>query len=133
MAYTSSEDEEVEDGVHITTMSDGIEQGTRDIAHTLCNDPDDGGRADGIHQRLKGDKDAHAHTYIHQCLKIAVRLQFMKAHDGPHDSTEPDKTTQRPAPIALIAQGNERYRRIRAGDMPVDSSMVPFPQSFFPW
>ena len=132
MADTTSKDEEVENGVHITTVPEGIEQRTGDIAHTLCNDPDDGGRADGIHQRLKGDKDAHAHTYIYYRLKVAMRFQLVETRYRSQDSAEPDKTEQCPAPVALVAQGYERYRRIRACDMPVDSGMIPFPQTLLP-
>lgn len=133
VADAAGEDEEMEDGVHVATATKGVEQRAGDITHTLGDDPDDRRRTHRIDQGLESDEHTHAHAYIYQRLQIAVGLEPMKARDRSHNGAEPYKAEQRPTPITLLAQGDERDGRIGTGDMPVDSRMVPLTQPLLPW
>ena len=57
----------------------------------------------------------------------------MEARERAHDGAEPYKAKQSPAPIALMAPGDERDGRIGTGDMPVDGRMIPLAQPLLPW
>lgn len=48
VADAACQDEEVEDGVHVSLLVDAVEDGTRDIAYTLGDNPNHRGRGDGI-------------------------------------------------------------------------------------
>ena len=132
VADAAGEDKEMEDGVHVATTAKGVEQRAGDIAHTLGDDPDDRRRTHRIDQGLESDEHTHAHTNVYQRLQIAVGLELMEARDRAHDGAEPYKAEQRPAPIALMAQGDERDGRIGTGDMPVDGRMIPLAQPLLP-
>ena len=65
VADAAGENKEMEDSVHVAATTKGIEQRTGDIAHTLCNDPDDRRRTHRIDQWLEGNQHTHAHTDIY--------------------------------------------------------------------
>ena len=56
VAHTAGEDEEMEYAVHIFALVQTVEHGTRDVADTLCDNPDNRGWGYGIYQRLECDK-----------------------------------------------------------------------------
>ena len=63
MADGAGEDEEVEHRVHIFRLIKGIKHGTRDIADTLDNEPDDSRRRYGGDIRLyKGASEKLFHV-----------------------------------------------------------------------
>ena len=61
MTDAACKDEEMEHGVHVFLLIQRIEDGTRDVTDSLGNQPDDGCRRDGVHQRFEG----HEHTQAH--------------------------------------------------------------------
>ena len=56
VADTSCQDEEVEHGMHVFLLVDTVENGSRDVADALGDNPDNRGWGYGIYQRLECDK-----------------------------------------------------------------------------
>ena len=50
VANGSAQNKEMEDGMHVRTLVEGIEQGSGDVADSFADVPTHGMRADGIHQ-----------------------------------------------------------------------------------
>ena len=119
--------------MHVLLVVEGVEKGSRDIANTFGNNPADGCCGDGIDQRFEGHKYGKSHANEAECLDVGVLFQADEADNGSRYGTEPNKDEQAPAPVTLLAQGNERQRRVRASDMPVNGCMVPFTKPFLPF
>ena len=132
MADGAGEDEEVEDGVHVFLLVQRVEDGSRDVAHALGYNPDEGSGGDAVEQGFEGNEHREAHADEAEGLEVGVLLQADEADDGACQCTCPHEEEQRPAPVTLFAQGGECQRRVAAGDVPVDGSMVPFAKSLFP-
>ena len=49
VAHRSPQNKEMEDGMHVWTLVEGIEQSAGDVAHSFADNPTDGMRADGVH------------------------------------------------------------------------------------
>lgn len=60
-------------------------------------------------------------------------FQTDETDNRPRNGTKPDKREEAPPPIALFAEGNQRQRRIRTRNMPIDGCMVPLTQALFPF
>ena len=133
MTDGASENKEVEHGVHILRLVQRIEYGSRDIADALSDDPDESGSWHRVDQRLKGHKHAQTHTYEAERLQVGVLLQPDEADNRASQRTGPHEDKKTPTPVALFAQSHQCQRRIRAGNMPVDSCMVPLAQAFLPF
>lgn len=127
VADGAGEDEEVEDAVHEGTIVERVEEGTRDVADALGNNPCKGGW-DGVDERFQGNKARKAHEDEAGGLEIAVFLEFAKTHDGAHDSTNPHESEESPTPVAYLTQGNEGDGAIRTRNVPIDCCVVPFPE-----
>lgn len=132
VAKAAGEHEEMEDGVHETAFVEAIEDGAGYVADTFGDDPRDGRRAHGVDERAESDDDRQAHSHETDGLHVAVVAEVTEADDGADDGREPYEREEAPAPIALLAQGDECQRRIAAGDVPVDGGVVPAAQTFFP-
>ena len=126
MADAACEDEEMKDTVHVPFLMESVEGGTCDIAHTLGDDPNDGGGGYGVNQRLKGYQHTQAHADKTERLDVGMLLEFDETDDSSCDGTSPDEDKQTPAPIALCSQRHQSQWRIGSCDMPVDGGMVPF-------
>ena len=132
VADASCQDEEVEDGVHVSLLVDAVEDGTRDIAYALGDNPNHRGWGHGVVKRFEGDQYRQAHAHKAKRLQVAVVLQFGETHHGANNGTRPDEDEEAPSPVALVAQGNQSDRRVGTGDVPVDGGMVPLAQSLLP-
>ena len=132
MTDGAGKDEEVEDGVHVLLLIEGIEEGTSDVADAFGDDPGDSGGGDGVEEGLEGDEDAEAHADEAEGLDVGVLLEADEADDGASNSTEPDEAEEAPAPIALLAEGDEGERRVGASDVPVDGGVVPTAEPLLP-
>lgn len=130
MAHRTSQDEEVEDAVHVASAAQAVEESPRDIAHPFGNNPHDGRRMDIVDERTEGDEHRQSHQHEADGLYMAVLLQTDEADDGAHNGTRPHQAEEQPAPRAVLAKGDERHGRVAAGYMPVDGSMIEAPQTF---
>ena len=133
MADRSSQNKEVEHGVHIAAPIEAVKEGTCDVAHALANNPCYGGGAHTRYQRFKGHEHAEAHRHEADGLDLAVPLERDKTFDGARYGCRPYKDEQRPSPVAVVAHGDERDGRVAARYVPVDGGVVPFAQPLFPW
>ena len=133
MADAAGQDEEMEDGVHVFLLVEGIEDGTRDVAYAFGDKPHDGSRRDGVHQRLEGHEHAQTHADETECLQIRVFLQSNETDNRSRDGTSPDKREEAPPPVALLPQGRQRQRGIRTRNVPIDGSMIPLPEPLLPF
>lgn len=132
VAKAAGEHEEMEDGVHESAFVETVEDGTGYVADAFGDNPDDGRRAHGVDERAESDEDRQAHSHETGGLHVAVVFEPAEADDGSGDGREPYEREETPAPIALLAQGDERQRRVAAGDVPVDGGVVPAAQAFLP-
>ena len=132
MADAAGKNEEVEHGMHISLLVDAIEYGTRDIAYALGDDPNHRGRGNRVDERLECHQYRETRAHEAERLQIAVVLELGEAHYCACYGASPDKDKEAPAPIALVAQGDEGNRRVGTGYVPVDGGMVPFAQSLLP-
>ena len=132
MTDAARQHEEVEHRVHVLLLIERIEDGPRDIADALGDNPDDGCRRHGVDQRLEGHEHAQPHPHEAEGLQVGMLLQPDEAHDGARYRTEPDKGEEAPAPVALTAERHQRQRRIGARNVPVDGRMVPLPEPLLP-
>ena len=64
MANGSSQNKEMEHGMHVRTLVEGIEQGSGDVADSFANDPTHGMGTDGIHQWIEGNQYYQSHQTI---------------------------------------------------------------------
>lgn len=110
VADASRQDEEMEDGVHVSLLVDAVEDGTSDVAYALGNDPSHRGRGDGVKQWLEGDQYRQAHAHEAERLQVAVVFQLGKAHHRSCYRTCPDENKKAPPPVALVADGNQGDR-----------------------
>ena len=132
MTHATGEDEEMEHGVHVLLLVQGIEHGTRNVTHALGNEPDDGCCRHGVHQGLESHEYTEAHAHETEGLEVGMLFQMDKADNGSCDGTSPDKDKEAPTPIALFAECHEGEGRVGTGDVPVDGSVVPLTQALFP-
>lgn len=132
VAEAAGEHEEMEDGMHETAFVEAVEDGAGYVADAFSDYPCDGRRTHGVDERAESDEDRQAHSHETDGLHVAVVAEVAEADDGSGDGREPYEREETPAPIALLAQGDERQRRIAAGDVPVDGGVVPAAQAFLP-
>ena len=132
MTDGAGKDEEVEDGVHVLPLVEGIEEGTDDVADAFGDNPSDGGGGDAVDEGFEGDEDAEAHADEAEGLEVGVLLESNEADDGASDGAEPDKGKKAPAPVALLAEGDKGQRRIGASNVPIDGGMVPLAEPLLP-
>ena len=133
VADATSQNEEMEHGMHVFLLVDTVEYGARNVADAFGNNPPDCGGGYGVYQRFKGNQYRQSHTYKADGLQVAVILESGKTHDGSGNGASPDKDKKTPSPISLVAHRNERNWRVRTGNMPVDGGMVPFAQPLLPF
>ena len=103
MADTAEEDEEVEDGVHIFLLVEGIEDGTSDVGNTLSNKPYDGSSRDSIQQGFEGYQYTQAHADKTKRLDVRMLFQFDETDDRTNNGTCPNEDKQYPAPVTTYA------------------------------
>lgn len=103
MADASCQDEEMEDGVHVSLLVDAVEDGTRDIAYALGDNPNHRGWGHGVVKRFEGDQYRQAHAHKAKRLQVAVVFQFGETHHGANNGTRPDEDEEAPSPVALVA------------------------------
>jgi hypothetical protein len=132
VADGAGKDEEMEHGVHVFALVETVEDGTRDVAHALGDNPDDGARGDAVDEGFEGDEHTEAHTHETDGFEIAVILDVDETADGAGDGARPDEDEECPAPVALGAHGDEGDGRIGTGDVPIDGGMVPLAQPLLP-
>ena len=118
--------------MHVFSLIQRIKNGTCDVTYTLSDDPDNRSCRHRIDERLKGHEHTQAHTYKTESLNIRMLFEPDKADDCARYGTGPHKTKQAPPPIALFAKSNQRERRVRTSNMPVDCSMIPLAQPLLP-
>ena len=133
VADATSQNEEMEHGMHVFLLVDTVEYGARDVADSFGNNPPDRSGGYGINQRFEGNQHRQSHTYKADGLQVAVILESGKTHDGSGNGASPDKDKEAPSPISLVSHRNERDWRVRTGNMPVDGGMIPFTQSLLPF
>ena len=133
VADATSQNEEMEHGMHVFLLVNAVEYGTRDVADSFGNNPPDRSGGYGINQRFEGNQHRQSHTHKADGLQVAVILESGKTHDGSGNGASPDKDKKTPSPISLVSHRNERDWRVRTGNMPVDGGMVPFAQSLLPF
>ena len=126
VADATSQNEEMEHGMHVFLLVDAVEYGTRNVADSFGNNPPDRSGGYGINQRFEGNQYRQSHAYKADGLQVAVILESGKTHDGSGNGASPDKDKEAPSPISLVSHRNERNWRVRTGNMPVDGGMVPF-------
>ena len=126
VADATSQNEEMEHGMHVFLLVDTVEYGTRNVADSFGNNPPDRSGGYGINQRFEGNQYRQSHAYKADGLQVAVILESGKTHDGSGNGASPDKDKEAPSPISLVSHRNERDWRVRTGNMPVDGGMVPF-------
>ena len=126
VADATSQNEEMEHGMHVFLLVNAVEYGTRDVADSFGNNPPDRSGGYGINQRFEGNQHRQSHTHKADGLQVAVILESGKTHDGSGNGASPDKDKKTPSPISLVSHRNERDWRVRTGNMPVDGGMVPF-------
>ena len=122
----------MKDGVHESLFVEAVEDGTGDIRYSLGYYPRYGGSAHTVEKGLEGYKHRQAHAHKTKGLYVAMLLEMAETDNSACYCTQPYEDEETPAPIALLAQGHEGERGVRAGYMPIDSGMVPFAQSFLP-
>ena len=133
VADAASENEEVEDAVHVLPLIETVEQGTGDVADTLGHNPYNGCRGNAVDERLEGYEHAEAHADEAERLDVGVLFEADETDDGAHDGTEPHKNKESPAPVALLTEGDKGEGRVGAGYVPVDGGVVPAAQAFLPF
>ena len=132
MADAAYQDEEVENRVHVALLVEAVEDGTGDIGYSLGYYPRHRGSAHTVEKGLEGYKDRQTHAHKTEGFEIAVLLEMAETDNSACYCTQPYEDEKTPAPIALLAQGHEGERGVRAGYMPIDSGMVPLAQTFLP-
>ena len=132
MAETAGEDEEVEYRMHIALSVERVEERACDIADTFGYYPYHGSRGNGVNEGLEGYQYRESHADEAESLYVGVLLQPDKTDNGARNGTQPYEREERPAPVALGAQGNQCQWGVGACNVPVDGSMVPTAQSLFP-
>ncbi len=132
VAHRPRQNKEMEDGVHVLALVEGVEQGAGDVADAFGNNPTDDRGADRINQGLEGDKYDQSHQHVADGFEVVVLLQTAETHDRAHNGAEPDEDEERPAPVARLVQGDEGDGRVTARNVPVDGGVVPLAQAFFP-
>ena len=125
VADAAGEDEEMEDGMHIAPFVETVEEGTGDVADAFGYNPDEGCCWHTVDQGFEGDEDAETHSDETNGFNVTMVLQFAEGDDGADDGAEPHEAEERPSPIALFAQSNQRDGGVGAGDVPIDGSMIP--------
>jgi len=89
MAEGPHEDEEMEHGVHVFALVQGIENRPGDVADTFGYDPGDGSGTCRIQQRLEGKDDRKAHADEAEGFEIAVILEFTERGEGAGNGARP--------------------------------------------
>lgn len=117
--------------VHVFPLVEGIEKRTGDVEDSFSDNPTDGGSTRRFEQGFESYEHREAHTDEAERFEITVVFEFMEGDERTRDGARPHEDEQAPSPTA-IAQRNERDGRIGAGDVPVDSGMVPLAQARFP-
>ena len=105
-------------------VRESVDDGARHVTDALGNEPPHGGGFYAVHQRLESDEAGEAHKDETRRLDVAVLAQPYEADNGASDGGKPHEAEQAPAPPTGVAHGDERDRRVRAGDVPVNGGMV---------
>ena len=85
VAHRASEHKEVEDGVHVFPLVEGVEESTCHVTGSFADNPPYGFGTYRIHQRLESNQYDEAHQYITDGFEVAMLFQFAEAHDGAGD------------------------------------------------
>lgn len=133
VADATSQNKEMEHGMHVFLLVDAVEHGSRNVAHALGDDPSHRGGRYGIYQWLESHEHRQSHAHKAGGLQVAVVLEPGKTHDGSGDGARPDKDEEAPAPVALVAQRNQGDRGVGTCNVPVDGGVVPLSQSLLPF
>ena len=133
VADGTGKDEEMEDTVHVSSLIETVEDGSRDVAYPLSDDPDDGSRTHIVKKGFECHEHAQAHGNEADGLEVAVFLEVDKTGDGAGDGAGPDEDEESPTPEPVASQGNERDGGVGTGDVPVDGGMVPLSHALFPF
>ena len=64
VAHRTCEHEEMEDGVHISTLAESVERSTGDEAYALCHYPYYCRGVDAMHQRFESNEYTQAHSHV---------------------------------------------------------------------
>ena len=104
VANRSAQNKEMEDGMHVRAVVEGIEQSAGDVAYSFADDPSHGMRADGIYQGLESYQYDQSHQTIADGFQVAMFLELAETDTGTHDSAKPHKAEECPSPIPLFAQ-----------------------------
>jgi len=132
VADATSQNKEMEHGMHVFLLVDAVEYGSRNVAHALGDDPSHRGGRYGIYQWLESHEHRQSHAHKAGGLQVAVVLEPGKTHDGSGDGARPDKDEEAPSPVALVAQRNQGDRGVGTRNVPVDGGVVPLSQSLLP-
>ena len=62
VADATSQNEEMEHGMHVFFLVDTVKYSTCDVANTFCNNPPDCGMGNRIDKRLEGNENREAHA-----------------------------------------------------------------------
>ena len=124
VANGSSQNKEMEHGMHVRTLVEGIEQGSGDVADPFANDPTHGMRADGIHQRFEGNQYYQSHQAIADGFQMTMFLELAETDASPDNGAKPYKAEERPSPIPLFAQGHQCDGGVASRNVPIDGCMV---------
>lgn len=107
MAHRAAQHEEVENGMHVGAVVEGIEQGTGDVADSFADNPTHGMRADGIHQGFEGYQYDQSHQTIADSFQMTMFLELAETDTGSNNGAKPYKTEKCPSPITLFAKSHE--------------------------
>ena len=126
VADAAGEDEEMEDGMHVFPFVQTVEESACDIADTFADNPDEGCCWHTVDQGFEGYEYAETHSDETKSFHMTVVFQLAEGDDGADDGAQPYEAEERPSPIALFAQSNQRDGGVGAGDVPIDGGMIPF-------
>ena len=102
----------MEDGVHIAALVEDIEYRTRYIGYALRYNPYYGSCVYTIDKGLEGNKHGEPHANETKCFYATVAAKMYETDYGAGNGAQPYEDKQSPPPERLIAQCDERDRRI---------------------
>jgi len=119
-------------GVHIASFVHAIENCASDIRHAFSDNPSYCRWTNAVEQWFESNKHAQSHRNKAKRLEIAVVFQFIECSNRSNDCANPNENKQTPSPDALSTHRNQRDRRIRARDVPVDCCVIEATQLVLP-